>query len=222
MTDQALIAAAFTLCARNGWRNVSPAAAAREAGIPLEQARETFPTSLSILMRFGQLADEQAMSDALDSGPARERLFDVVMRRVDALQHHRAGVIALLVGLPADPATALALGIATTRSMGWMLEAAGIPSTGWRGALAAQGMTAVWAYTLRAWRTDETADLSTTMAALDRALSQAERVAGWLGTAAAAAEAGPKPFPEPDAAEAAALAGTISAAGDAPFADPGL
>jgi hypothetical protein len=223
--DEALIAGAFAVAARDGWDAVSPAAAAREAALPLEQVRPRFPATMAILARFGALADEQALTDALDAGPVRERLFDILMRRFDALQPHRAGVLALLAALPAHPATALALGALTTRSMGWMLEAAGVPSTGLRGLLASQGLTAVWMYALRAWRTDDSADLSGTMAALDRALSNAERVAGWLERAGPSPETtpGPKPFPEPPEADAAALAGGISGAADAPPpTDPGV
>lgn len=217
--DQALISAAFTLAASSGWQSVSPAAAAREAGLKLEQARSRFPNTQAILLRFGQLADTHALSDALDSGPVRERLFDVVMRRFDALQQHRAGVLALLDSLPLDPGTALVLAGATGNSMGWMLEAAGVPVVGWRGALAAQGMVAVWLYTLRAWRTDPSPDLSGTMAALDRALTRAERVAGWLHHAPLVAdepEPQPKPFPEPDPEDEAAIAAAISGAAASP------
>ena len=216
--DQALISAAFTLAASSGWSSASPAAAARLAGLKLEEARTRFPNAQSILLRFGQLADTHALTDALDSGPVRERLFDVVMRRFDALQQHRAGVLALLQALPADPGTALVLAGATGNSMGWMLEAAGVLASGWRGALASQGMVAVWLYTLRAWQTDESPDLSGTMAALDRALTRAEQVAGWLHRApqAAAPEPQPKPFPEPDPEDEAAVAAAISGAADSP------
>ena len=204
--DETLIAAAFTLAATSGWSAVTPAAAARHAALPLDRARARFPGTHAILLRFGRIADTLALSDALDSGPARERLFDVLMRRFDALQQHRAGVIALLDGLPLDPGAALVLAGATARSMAWMLEGAGIASTGWRGAAATQGLVAVWLYTLRAWRTDDSPDLSGTMAALDRALTRAEQAAGWLGQPAAP-EPGPKPFPEPDLAVLGATSG---------------
>ena len=225
--DQALIQAAFQLAAATGWSSVSAAAAARHAGLKLERARERFSGAHAILLRFGQLADELALSDAMADGPVRERIFDVLMRRFDALQTNRAGVLALLEGLPTDPATAIVLATATNQSMGWMLEAAGVPSTGWRGALARQGLTGVWLYTLRAWQKDETVDLSTTMAALDRALGQAERVAGWMKAGlfqagGTPAEDGPKPFPEPAPEDEAALAGIISRPADAPLSDPDI
>ena len=69
------------------------------------------------------------------------------MRRIDTLQAHRAGVLALLRALPADPPTALLLALATRRSMRWMLEAAGIPTRGIRGELRVKGLLAVWLWT---------------------------------------------------------------------------
>ncbi len=132
-------------------------------------------------------------------------------------------MLALLDGLTTDPATAIGLAGATTNSMAWMLEAAGVPAAGWRGAVASQGMVGVWLYTLRAWRTDESVDLSGTMAALDRALTRAERLAGWLYHTPAASEAEhePKPFPEPDPEDAAAVAAAISGAADMPPPEAG-
>ena len=199
--DQALIASAFTLTAEQGWSAVSVAEAARQAGLPLETARARFPNRDAILMRFGRLADQAALAGATTDGPARDRLFDVVMRRFDALQLHRAGISALLRGLPTHPALALGLGLATQASMAWMLEAAGVVATGWRGMLRVQGLNAVWLYTLRAWLADDSADLSGTMAALDRALGRAERFGEMLD---GGGEARPKPFPDvplPPAAE---------------------
>ena len=116
------------MAAEQGWRSVSVAAAARAAGLPLARARERFPGRAAILLRFGRLADQAALAEAPSDGPARDRLFDLLMRRIDALQAHRAGVLALLRALPGEPPIALLLTLATRRSMRWMLEAAGIPT----------------------------------------------------------------------------------------------
>jgi hypothetical protein len=197
--DRALVTAAFALAGTDGWRSVSVAAAARHADLPLDQARARFPTRDAILMRFGRLADQFALHGAATEGPVRDRLFDIVMRRFDALQLHRAGIRAVLRDLPAHPGLALGLGLATQASMAWMLEAAGIAATGLRGLLRTQGLTAIWLYTLRAWDRDDSADLSGTMAALDRALSRAEQFGDMLEPAPMQAK--PKPFPEDPAHE---------------------
>src|SRR5262245_13291867 len=191
--DGALIAAAFQLAAEAGWRSVSVAAAARAAGLSLARARERFPGRNAILLRFGRLADQAALTDAAAEGTARDKLFDLLMRRIDALQKHRAGIVALLDSLPTDPLTALLLTLATRRSMRWMLGAAGIPASGVRGEMRVKGLFTVWLWAIRAWRTDESEDMSATMAALDTALRRAEGVAERLGWRARVAAEEPPP-----------------------------
>jgi AcrR family transcriptional regulator len=173
--DDALIASAFTLIAEHGWSRLSVAEAARRADLPLSDMRARFPCKLTVLMRFGTRADQLAVTGALIDGPVRDRVFDIVMRRIDALQANRPGVLALLRDLPRDPLTALALAHASMRSMAWMLEAIALSTSGLRGDLRTKGMLALWLATLHAWRRDESEDLSATMAALDEALNRAEQ-----------------------------------------------
>jgi hypothetical protein len=177
--DASLVSAAFAYGADEGWRKVSPAAAARRAGLDLSRTRYRFLGRTSILRRFGALADAYALTGTMD-GSAKDRLFDLMLRRFDFLQTHRAGVIALLRYAPTDPGLAAWLLIETLRSMRWLLEGAGVSSRGVRGELRAQGLAAVWAWGLRAWLRDESEDLSSTMAAVDVALSRAEQIAARL------------------------------------------
>ena len=193
--DTALIAAAFAAAAANGWPAVSVAGSAADAALDIDRARARFAGRDAILMRFGRLADEQALAGIIPDGTARDRLFDILMRRFDALQTHRDGILALLKSLPANPSLALLLAAATNTSMAAMLEGAGLASTGLHGMLRSKGLTAAWFYALRAWEKDDSADLSGTMAALDRALAQAERFGQYLERGPAGPPA-PKPFPE--------------------------
>jgi AcrR family transcriptional regulator len=178
--DRALITAALELAAQRGWHRVSVAQAARHAGLPLDRARTRFPGRLAVLFRFVRMADRAALATVTEEGAARDRLFDMLMRRIDVLQAHRAGVLAVMRALPCDPPAALLLAAANLRSMGWMLEGAGISATGPFGMLRAKGLLAVWVWTLRAWRRDTSDDLAPTMAALDKALTQAGQAAAWL------------------------------------------
>ncbi len=202
--DRALVGSAFRLAGELGWSRVTVAEAARRADLPLDRARARFPARPMLLLRFGSIADQAALALAPSEGPPRERLFEILMRRIDVLQAHREGVLALLRSLPADPCSAALLAAASLRSMRWMLDGAGIGSTGLRGTLRAKGLLAVWLATVQAWRSDAGQDLPATMAALDKALSRAEQVAGWLGgRRGAAAEPPPAEPPpaEPPAAE---------------------
>jgi AcrR family transcriptional regulator len=178
--DSALIAAAFRIAAEDGWPKATAAAAARAAGLSLQEARARFPSRASILLRFGRLADQTALQDAPSEGSVRDKLFDLLMRRFDAFQAHRAGVKAILRSLPVDPPLALLVACATRASMRWMLQAAGVEATGLKGAIQARGLFGVWLLAVRAWEKDDSEDLSGTMAAVDSGLQRAESLAAWL------------------------------------------
>ena len=74
----------------------------------------------------------------------RDQLFDLVMRRIDVLQAHRAGVLALLYALPHEPPTAVLLACATKRSLRWLAQSAGVDLAGLRGELKLRGLVAIW------------------------------------------------------------------------------
>ena len=171
--DLALVNAAIGLIAEHGWLGLSLAEAASHAGIEPAAARASLPDRGALLARFAELADAAALDGALVDGPLRDRLFDIVMRRIDFLQARRAGVLALLRDLPGDPVSALSLARASRRGMGAMLDAIGIDTSGLRGQLRIHGMGLLWFATLHAWKGDESDDLSATMAALDKAITRA-------------------------------------------------
>ena len=182
--DQAVIKAVFDQAAFRGWPDVSLVEAARDADLPLGRVRARFPDKVAVLLRFGVVADQMALAGGSNEPAARERLFDMIMLRFDALQQHRDGVRALMASLRTDPATSTLLYGATLRSMAWLLDAAGLRSGGLLGALRTQGLLALWLYALRAWEQDDSPDLAATMAAVDRGLDRAIQAEGmWPGRA---------------------------------------
>jgi AcrR family transcriptional regulator len=178
--DHELIAAAFQRAAEVGWARLTIVDAARAARLALGEARTRFPGKLALLRRFGMMLDQAALAADSGEGSVRDRLFDLLMSRFDAMKPHREGLRALLRHVPGDPATALALGCATRRSMRWMLQAAGVSTAGLRGALRVRGLIAVWLWALRAFERDDSEDLSATMAALDTALGRVHQMAPWI------------------------------------------
>jgi AcrR family transcriptional regulator len=181
-----LVNAALRLIAQQGWRGLSMAAVAAEAGLPILTLYRAFPSKQAILCAFSRRIDETALASPLDADPPgadiderpRDRVFDLLMRRFDALRPHRDTLAVLRRELPGDPVAALALGAALLRSMAWMLEACGIATAGLRGAVAVKLTAGAYATTLRVWLRDDTPDLAPTMAELDRRLRRIER---WFG-----------------------------------------
>lgn len=178
-TDRRLVAGLWQVIAAHGWQGLSMLRVATAAGVPVAVLRRRCPTPLHLLALHGLVTDQAVLEGTVpgQGGTARDRVFDVLMRRLDAMQPHRAGILRLFEDLRRDPLLALALLGALPRSMAWMLEAAEAPPTmGPLGLLRVKAATAVWLYAVRAWSRDGSADLGATMAALDRALDRAEQV----------------------------------------------
>lgn len=181
-----VVATAMTLAATRGWRELSLGEIAEEAGLTLAQMYERFPTKASILLALAKEADANMLAVAARDPdkaeePPRDRLFDVLMARFDVLAPHKDGIAAVLrdgAGNPfCGPIIAACWGRRLTRSMRWALEAAGIGSGGMRGTVRAKALLAVYASVVPVWLRDDSADMARTMAALDRRLAQADRLA---------------------------------------------
>lgn len=176
--DRAVAAAAMGLAAEKGWRRVGLLEVAHTAGIPLSRFHHRYRGRADVLAAVSRVADATVLAGDAPVDPtesARDRLFDVMMRRFDALRPYRVGLRSVLRDLPVDPAPALAFSCAFGRSMAWMLRAAGIDPDRRGGAALVAGLGTVHARVMRVFLDDDTADLSRTMAALDNALRGAER-----------------------------------------------
>jgi hypothetical protein len=110
----------------------------------------------------------------MDEKP-RDRVFDLLMRRFDAMQPHRAALEVLRRDLLADPLAALALAGALLCSMRLVLETAGIACHGIGGAVAVKLTAATYLAASHTWSRDQSPDLAPTMATLDRRLRSIER-----------------------------------------------
>ena len=187
-----LVDAALALAARQGWRATSLAAIAAEAGLPLDQAYAACRSKHAILAAFQRRIDRAALAGPApeSDASARDRLFDILMRRFDALQPHRAALRAILRDSIGDP-WALLGAPALLRSMAWMLAAAGISTIGWPGVVRPQLLAGLYLWVLRGFLSDESADLARTMAALDRGLRRAQSFLGIAGPAPGGSEAAP-------------------------------
>jgi AcrR family transcriptional regulator len=180
--DDAVVAALWRVIATHGWPGLTMGRLAAESGVPLAKLRERFPSRLDPLILHGRRVDHAVLSGTApgQGGAARDRLFDVLMRRLDAMQPNRAGILRFLRDMRRDPSLAALLGPQLSLSMRWMLDAAEIGGGACRRRAVALGLVGVWLATVRAWAEDESEDLGPTMAALDRALDRAEQVARTL------------------------------------------
>ncbi|HYM04570.1 MAG TPA: hypothetical protein VET85_16570 [Stellaceae bacterium] len=173
--EERLIEAALALAVAKGWRGISLGEIVEAAGLPLASAYRLHLSKVGILDGLRRRTDRAVLAGPVpDAGtPPRDRLFDVLMRRFDALQPHQVALRAILRDAFGDPASMLAVP-KILASMAWMLEAAGISTAGWSGKLRVNVLAGVYLSVFRVFLDDESSDLTATMAALDRRLRGAE------------------------------------------------
>jgi AcrR family transcriptional regulator len=172
-----LVDAAMERAAARPWHEVTYREIVATAGMKLDEAYRLAPDKGAILAALSRQADAAVLAEpaAVEDGSARDRLFDVLMRRFDALKPYRAGLAGVAGAAAREPLQSLGQLGRIGCSMRAMLVAAGISTEGLSGALRVQGLVAIWAAAFRRFLRDETPDLSETMAGLDEQLRRAER-----------------------------------------------
>jgi AcrR family transcriptional regulator len=186
-----IIDALMALLTQKPFEQIGLAEIAETAGVTLADLRGEFGSPLAILCAQIKETDRAVLAGGdgdMDEESPRERLFDVLMRRLELLSPHREAVRSLMRSALYNPGLALALNAQGVRSQQWMLTAAGISASGPRGMLRSQGMACLFANVLRTWIDDDDPGLARTLAALDRELARGQRMAGVLDTLCAIPE----------------------------------
>lgn len=176
-----LLESAFEVIAEQGWTATYAQAVAARAGVPLVEVYRQLPSRGALLRALSRRADEVMLEldqTELIGLPPRDRVFELIMRRLDAMTPLRAGLKRLANDATRDPALVVSTACRMDRSLAWLQEAAGLRSHGVRPRLQRQALGMVYLRTLRVWLRDESADHAKTMAELDRTLRRVEPFAG--------------------------------------------
>ncbi|ACL56360.1 TetR family transcriptional regulator [Methylobacterium nodulans] len=176
---EAIVEALMRLAAEQPWTDIEITDIAREAGVSLAEFRDLFPSKGAVLGGFSRMIDKKVLegtTDDLVEEPARERLFDVLMRRLDAMAPYRTALRRIVFALRTDPLSLVALNGVALNSQRFMLAAAGIDTEGPLGRLKLQGAVIAFARTLETWLEDDDPSLARTMARLDREIRNGERL----------------------------------------------
>lgn len=168
----------MALVAREGFDSVTMRAVAEASGLTLTQLRQRFDGPMALLEAFSQRIDAEvldAIPAELMEDPPRERLFDVLMMRLDILQPYKPALREMMRAVERDPIGLAALLPLSARAQWWMMAGARVDAQGGRGALQAHGLALIFARTLRVWVDDDDPGLARTMAELDRRMREGER-----------------------------------------------
>lgn len=179
-TEKKICDAALKLAARRGWNSVTLEDIARAATLSPAQVKKNFPDTASILpalVRQTNAKTADALGKAGPHGAAHDRLFEVMMARFDILQENRRAILNIMADIRRDPRPLRFLLPAETEAMRRMLTLARLTPEGPGEPLAVAGLLGVYGFALCTWQRDSSPDMSKTMAALDKALRQAGKLA---------------------------------------------
>lgn len=185
-----LARAALSIAGARPWREVTLATLAHAASRPIS---DFYGASVGEAVDCVEEAFDRAIADSMDqldpSQSVRDRLFELIMRRFEAMEPHRAAVLAMEHGVDRDPTLMASAHQRHVRCARWVLSLAGLEADGMTGQARAQGLGVIIGQARAAWRGDDAGDFAKTMASLDKNLRRAEEMFGrWAGF-----EAKPKP-----------------------------
>lgn len=172
-----IIASSLELAKLTPWHQISLAEIAAHAQVSLSELRGHFDTKRAILAAFAKAVDDHVLAgaDLKSQDSRRDRLFDILMARFDALAPYKAALARIVddnrrtFGADSVPVRDF------LSSQYWMLAAAGIAGDGLTGGMRVAGLASLYAQTFDVWLSDDDPGLAKTMAALDRRLRRAER-----------------------------------------------
>ena len=122
------VKAALDLAKERSWSDIALTDIAREAGLSLAELRREFACKTDILRAFQAELDAAVLAKTRPAGETstpRDRLFDVVMSRFEAMQPYKPALKRIATRLCCRPGEAAVLLGSSLQSQYWMLEAAG-------------------------------------------------------------------------------------------------
>ncbi len=171
--ETALVDAGLRLAATRPWADIRMTDIAAEANMSLADVAGIIGGKADILRLYGRQLDAKmlrSLDDEPVTGTAHDRVFDIIMRRLELMDGDKAAVRFIAKAPVSSAAGFMTLAGSLLQSQDWILSAAGIEDNGMRGALKTSGLAWVYVKTLRTWAEDDDPGLSRTMAQLDRSL----------------------------------------------------
>lgn len=173
-----LVLAALSLAQKKRWSEVTLADIAREAGRDLASVRKAVSSKADVLAIFTRGIDDELAKRFSIPKPGeetpRDRLFDVIMTRLEVMEPYRASLKSIAEDFRTSPGAVNPRGFLASQY--WMLASAGINGDGVRGAARVAGVSALYTQVLKSWLEDDDPGHAKTMALLDKRLRRGEKV----------------------------------------------
>ncbi|MFO1035257.1 MAG: hypothetical protein U1E45_00300 [Geminicoccaceae bacterium] len=188
MEEQAppdLLKLAFDIVGERGWSDFSFVELSRRAELPLTEIYAKFPNRAAVLETLGDRLDSAMLDldmDELNEMSPRERVFELTMRRLDAMAPFKPG-LAQIGRCSRGYELMKPAARNVRRAVSRLLDAAEAPMPAAVAAGARPVLTLIYSRVFNVWLKDDTPDLARTLSELDRRLQQAESLGRFLSRA---------------------------------------
>lgn len=183
-----LLVQAFEIIAETGWRGFSFTELAERAGVSIAEVRKTFDGRHGLMDALNRRLDDAMLAfdpEDMEGLPPKDRVFELMMTRLEAMAPFRAGICRLMHEARFDPGLVLTSACRLDRSLSWLQDVAGLThgprSSAFyviRRRLQRRLLGVAYLQALNVWSSDESSDLAKTMASLDKQLRRIEGLAG--------------------------------------------
>jgi AcrR family transcriptional regulator len=180
--------AAFALAERKPWHEITMADIAQQSGLSISALMRNVEFRAAILRDFSRDIDAAMLlvfEKYPPEGEAHDRLFDVIIKRLEIMQPYRSVIGSVMKRRLGDPGEAAVMLQSVAVTIGWIAAAAKVEEEpAWR-SLGKIGLGRAYIKAVSAWVRDDDPGLSRTMAALDRALRDWAAFSGRASTVTA-------------------------------------
>ena len=175
-----VIQAALDLAKTKSWADISMYQISQQAGVLESDVLIVFEDKESVLAGYMSSINKKIESmfeqhSFMDESP-RDRIFDLIMERLDLLNNHKTAVISFVNSVSLDPKQIFTVLPNISKAMAQTLVLANENTHGIKGAVKVTALTTIYLKVLRFWINDETDDMAPTMACLDKALSFYDKI----------------------------------------------
>ena len=174
-----LIDTTLSLAGELGWPSVTLQLIGKTANVPLSEVSAIFSSKWDILEAFRERTDlllTAGKSANLSGQSAKDRLFDILMARIEIIEPWKAGIGSIARHAVAQPITGIRLFTSLNKSMECMIEHVNAKIQGPGKLIQSRGLTLIYLLVLRRWIGDHSSDLGPTMAELNERLISADQL----------------------------------------------
>ena len=181
-----LIDTTLSLAGEFGWPSVTLQLISQTTNVSLDEVSAVFSSKWDILEAFRERTDSLITAQGspnFSRQAAKDRLFDVLMGRIEIIEPWKAGIASIARHAVVQPLTGIRLFTSLNKSMERMIEHVDVKIQGPERLLQSHGLTLIYLLVLRRWVADHSSDLGPTMAELNERLISADqlisRICGW-------------------------------------------